>query len=82
MTAQTLTRTLLEQNKLAIEKAENTYGKLSDAYDKSNVGEVMNYLTQILELRCSKCGRNNITYNVLKFCNFDANVMCYECQHK
>lgn len=72
----------LKQNRDAIDKALKTYGKLRDVQDHGNVAEMMNYLTQILGLRCISCRKNNISYNTFKFCNFDANVKCYDCQHE
>lgn len=32
-------------------------------------------------LRCAQCGKNNITFPILKFYGYKANVKCYECQH-
>lgn len=72
----------LQQNREAIEKSIRTYGKLRDVQDHGNLAEMMHYLTQILGLRCISCRKNNVTYNTFKFCNFDANVKCYDCQYQ
>lgn len=67
-------------NQQAIIEAEKTYGRLKDAEDFGNPNEIIHYL-KILGLRCNKCGLHNISWNVLKFYNFDPGVTCYNCQH-
>lgn len=70
-----------EMNKLAIEMAEETYGRLQDVEGVHSPNEVIHYLRTVLGLVCSKCGKSNISWSNLKYCNFDPKVMCYECQY-
>ena len=65
-------------NRQAIVKAEETYPKLHEAYDKSP-GEVISYL-RVLGLKCSVCAKG-VTGPNLKFFGFNADVRCYNCQN-
>jgi len=71
--------TLKENNLKAIEGAERTYGKLRNVEPHGNPSEVINYL-RILGLVCAKCGGNKITWRVLRFQQFEPEVICYDCQ--
>lgn len=72
--------TLKENNLKAIEAAERTYGKLRDVEPWGNPSEVISYL-RTLGLVCAKCGENKITWPVLRFQQFEPEVMCYDCQY-
>lgn len=69
-------------NREAIDKAENTYGKMRDVEGKHSPNEVINYLRTILGLCCSRCGNKGITWPTFKFYNYEPNVICYGCQEK
>lgn len=69
-------------NRAIIKKAEKTFGKLRDAQDKGYTpNEIINYLT-MLGLQCLGCGKNNISFPVLKYCDFSESVKCRDCQYK
>jgi len=71
-------------NRLAIQKAERTYGKLSDVEDfhPENKYSMMKDL-YMYGLVCLGCGTGHkINFAVYKFCNFEESVKCMDCQHK
>lgn len=68
-------------NREAILTAEKTYGKLRDAEDFNNPSEIIHYLRTILGLKCSECGSSQISWNTLKYFDFEPTVKCYTCQN-
>jgi len=68
-------------NRAVIAQSEKTFGKLRDAQIRGHCpNEIINYLN-ILGLRCLGCGKNNITFPVLKYCDFSESVKCRACQY-
>ena len=61
----------------AIKTVEKTYGNL--ALSEADPRQVSSYLG-VCGLRCMACGRQNISFQTLKFFGFVPEVLCFNCQ--
>ena len=71
----------LEQNKNALIhfKTDMNTMYMRDAFEQSP-NEAINYLRTICKFVCANCGKPRITTPILKFYNYEADALCYDCQ--
>jgi hypothetical protein len=67
------------QNLKALEKFSEDIGKVRDEFDK-DPREAIAYLRSICRFVCAYCGKPKITEPILKYFNFEADALCYDCQ--
>lgn len=74
-----LINTYFSQNVKALEKFTQDVGNPRDEFDK-DVRESINYLRSICHFVCALCGKSKITEPILKYFNYQADALCYDCQ--
>lgn len=70
----------LENNLHALERFAETYANIKEAFEDDPCGAI-SYL-RVLGFVCATCGKNQITWPIMRFCHYRPDAQCYECQRR
>ena len=69
---------VIQQNKGAL-KALGTEAEIKARFEKDPT-EAIFFLRSICGFRCAGCGKNEITWPILRFYDYSPEARCYKCQ--